>query len=207
VDFRRIGRNALVSGILLIVEGGGDRKSGRTDCRRGFRLFLERANVSPMPRIVAGGGRQQTYERFKRVISEGQTAYLLVDSEAPVDEAHRQDPWKHLKERDGWDKPGGATADQCHLMVQLLEGWFLADPSSVAAYFGKGFKTEKLGNSPDIEVVAKADVYERIRLATKDTRKGGYDKGRDTSDILAGLNAGKISGRSYFAKRFIDNFR
>lgn len=159
-----------------------------------------------MPRIVAGGGRQQAYEKFKRVISQGQTAYLLVDSEAPVEQSHRQDPWKHLKERDGWDKPHGATTDQCHLMVQLLEAWFLADPSSVADYFGQGFNAQKLGNSPDIEVVAKPDVYERMRLATKDTRKGSYDKGRDTSEVLGRLDAGKVSGRSYFAKRFIDAF-
>lgn len=197
----------MVSPSFLIVEGGGNRKSSKVDCRRGFRKFLENANVQRLPRIVAGGGRQQAFEKFKEAHSQGHPVILLVDREAPVAAAHRDNPWHHLKSRDRWKTPASAKAEQCHLMVQLLESWFLADPQKLADYFGQGTNLQKLLGVQDVEQVTKHDVYSRIHLATKATSKGSYDKGRDTCEILSRLDPQKVARSSRFAQRFLDAFK
>ena len=44
---------------------------------------------------------------------------LLVDAERPVASSG---PWGHLNAPpDSWVRPAGATDDQCHLMVQVME--------------------------------------------------------------------------------------
>lgn len=200
------GRHSLVSPKTpkkLIVEGGGEGKSSRIDCRRGFKKFLEHAGLTGPLTIDAGGTRGNAFRTFSKQVSE---SMLLVDSEDPVDPEHRDDPWLHLKKRDGWDRPAGATNDQCQLMVQLLEAWFLADPEALAGYFRKGFKRDKLGKTTDIESVSKADVYERLKRATKETLKGNYDKGRDTAEIMERLDPAKVRARSHFADRLLCAF-
>lgn len=49
-------------------------------------------------------------------------------------------PQKHLGERSGdrWDKPKGARETDCHLMVQVMESWFLADREALSRFFGEG---------------------------------------------------------------------
>lgn len=50
----------------LYVEGGGDSKTLKTACRKGFRSFLGKAGLTGrLPRIVAGGSRRNAYESFK----------------------------------------------------------------------------------------------------------------------------------------------
>jgi hypothetical protein len=95
----------------LYVEGGGDSKLLRTECRTGFSTFLEKAGLGgAMPRIVACGSRGEAYNKFCTAVGQGQKAFLLVDSESPVDVEHAAGepetwkPWEHLRRRtgDGW---------------------------------------------------------------------------------------------------------
>jgi len=72
-------------------------------------MFLGKAGLAGiMPRIVACGGRRNAYESFCLALSNGEVAFLLVDSEAPVRPEHQQgdpetgwQPWSHLLARDG----------------------------------------------------------------------------------------------------------
>ena len=97
--------------IKVYVEGGGDGSQLKTECRRAFSTFFEKAGLKgTMPRVVACGSRSNAYDDFctaLRTASADELPLLLVDSEAPVTVA---DPWKHLKEREGdqWDKPDTA---------------------------------------------------------------------------------------------------
>ena len=69
-------------GIKLYVEGGGDSEPLHSLCREGFSGFLENAGFKGhMPRIVACGGRQTAYDKFRRACESGETALLLIDSE------------------------------------------------------------------------------------------------------------------------------
>ena len=108
---------------------------------------------------------------------------LLLDAERAVGETG---PWQHLKDRDGWDRPDGATDDQCHLMVQAMESWFLADRTALEKYYGQDFQETALPSNPQIEQVSKNDVLGGFRQATRGTTKGRYDKGipqfRDPGD-------------------------
>ena len=77
-----------------------------------------------MPRIVACGSRQDAYQSFCIALENGNSAMLLVDSEAPVNaecmegEPESWKPWQHLQSRAGdcWEKPAKASEQECHLM-------------------------------------------------------------------------------------------
>ena len=92
--------------VRLYVEGGGDRKSLKRECRRKFGKFIQRAGLrGKMPRIVASGSRNKAYEDFKTAHAKGgETVMLLVDAEDPVT---ARTAWEHLKDRDGWSRPRG----------------------------------------------------------------------------------------------------
>ena len=186
----------------LYVEGGGNNKALRTKCRQGFVSFLENAGVSgKMPRIVACGGRSNAFSSFRSAYENGNdSATLLVDAEGPVT---ANGPWQHLKARDGWDRPKGATDEQCHLMVQMMESWFLADVEALESYYGQGFRVQSLPKNPDIERVPKNDVEGGLKLASRDTGKSEYNKGRDSFEILERLDPAKVMAASGYAKRFV----
>jgi Domain of unknown function (DUF4276) len=151
-------------GMRLYVEGGGDSKLLRTACREGFSTFPNRAGLAGhMPRIVACGGRRQAYEDFCTALKQGShAAMLLVDSENPVT---GQSPWEHLLKRPGdlWHSPPNATDDDCHLMVQCMESWFLTDHTSRGAFFGQGFNPADLPHpSRNVETITKTSVHRAL---------------------------------------------
>ena len=165
--------------LKLIVEGGGDRKSKslNRECRRAFAEFLGKAGLAGrLPSIEAAGGRQQAYDAFKTAHARGsRTAVLLVDAEAPVT---APDPWTQLQTRDGWTRPTGTTNDQCHLMVQVMESWFLADHQQLQAFYGQRFRPRALPGNPNIEAIPKQDVLNGLQRATQDTRRRPLQQGR-----------------------------
>jgi len=194
----------------LYVEGGGDRKPARTKCRQAFQAFLRKAGLEGrLPRIFASGGRQQAYDDFRHALGASRaddSVVLLVDSEGLV--ATRAGPWRHLKDRDGWDKPDGATDDHVHLMVQCMEAWFLADRAALAGYFGDGFSENSFPRRPDVEEVSKQDLERGLNAATRNSRpKGAYRKDRDSFAILADLDPHKVACASPHAKRFLEALR
>jgi hypothetical protein len=182
------------------VEGGGDHnKALQTECRRGFSEFLRKAGLEGrLPRVVARGGRSQTYDKF-RIAHEGKGAedlpILLVDSEAPVTAS---DSWQHVRLRQGdeWERPQGASDDQIHLMVQALEAWFHADKEELQEYYGQGFRMNALSPRLDIEKIPKADLFAGLQKATKDCKKGEYSKGEDSFKILARIDPARVRSSS-----------
>jgi hypothetical protein len=213
----------MVKTIKLFVEGGGDRKSLRTECRSGFCSFLEKAGMSGlMPRIVASGSRNAAYKDYFTAIMNGEDAVLLIDSEAEIivpmfDESYDADdlytwkPWHHLTSRrnhkgefvDIWEKPSGASDLDCHLMVQSMETWFLADVDVLKRYYGRGFREKSLPDRSEIESVPKDTVMSCLCAASNDTRKGYYDKGAHSFEILSRIDPHKVISRSPWTRRFI----
>ena len=82
-----------------------------------------------MPSVVASGSRQEAFNDFCAAVKYD-FIVLLVDSEGPRGKGI-QPHGQHLKTRDSWNQPSGATDDQVHLMVQCMEAWFLADKDSL----------------------------------------------------------------------------
>lgn len=193
--------------VRLYVEGGGDSKKLKVECRRGFRKFIEKAGLQGrMPRIVACGGRRRAYDSFTTALDAGnRTPMLLVDAERPVT---RSNPWEHLRSgKDRWARPARATEDQCHLMAQLMESWFLADKRALKTFYGPEFHEKSLPANPSVEQIAKADVLDGLARATRDTGKGPYDKGPTSCAILAEVNPLEIEKSAPHAKRFLDTLR
>lgn len=142
------------------------------------------------PSIVCAGSRNHAFREFSNALqTHGNDALLLVDAEAAVAEA----PWPHVRRRDGWAKPDAAAEDQLHLMVQMMENWFLCDRSMLADYFGRGFGERHLpGAEGDVEPLAKAQVAEGLRMATRGSRKGEYGKGAHSAELLARVDPDRL---------------
>jgi hypothetical protein len=193
--------------VTLYVDGGGDAHALRTACRQGFSKFLEKAGLKgKMPRIVACGSRGNAYDSFRTALENGEPAFLLVDSEAPI-AGGEADPWRHLAERigDAWEKPAGAEDRHCHLMVQCMESWFLADRDTLRRFFGQGFNERALPASDGtIEPIAKADVYQSLKEASRACKtKASYGKGEHSFKLLGLIDPTKVTAASPWAQRFI----
>lgn len=206
----------------LFVEGGGDKKGKnskalRTACRHGFTEFLKKSGLHTRPRISACGSRQNAYDDFCIAIANGEDAMLLVDSEAAVSadcQQHKSEkwlPWKHLAEQPGdqWQKPQGATDDQCHLMVQCMEAWLIADLATLKKFFGQGFREKALpAPSRPIEEVPKQQLYDGLKNATKNCdTKSAYGKGEHSFDLLARIDPHKVADQSPWAARFLNSVK
>jgi len=196
----------------LYVEGGGNSKSLIVECRMGFRAFLEKTGLrGAMPRTVPCGSRNEAYNKFCTTVGQGQKAFLLVDSELPVDASHEKgqpkdwQPWEHLRRGDGWTKPKSSSDIDCHLMVQVMESWFLADKETLSAFFGQGFRMSALPSQNAVETVGKEEVFRGLKQASQKCKtKTPYEKGLHAFKILALIDSQKICNASPWAKRFID---
>ncbi len=196
--------------IKIIVEGGGETNLLRSKCREGFRKFFSKAGMEHQkPSVIASGSRRSAFNDFRAAVrgaNRDEFILLLVDSEDPITAG--SSPWQHLKARDSWNQPSDATDDQVHLMVQCMEAWFLADKDSLAAYYGNNFKQNALPARPDIENIAKDDISNGLKNATRSgVSKGEYSKGRHSFDILAQIDPAKVVAASPHAKRLVDTLR
>lgn len=188
--------------VRLYVEGGGDSKTLKTACRKGFRTFIDNAGLTGrLPRIVAGGSRRNAYEGFKTAHDQGNgTVLLLVDAEGSV---AADGSWQHLQARDSWARPNGATDEQCHLMVEVMESWFLADREALEAFYGQGYRSNALPPRQNVEEIPKVDVRNGLARATRNSTKGRYHKGAHSFRILEKLDPAIVTDASPYADRFI----
>lgn len=191
--------------VTVYVEGGGDKRELKSKCRQGFSSFFGKAGLhGRLPKVVACGGRDQAYDRFCTAIAHQPDDFsvLLVDSEGPVVAAQ---PWVHLRQRDGWRRPADATEDSAHLMVQMMESWFLADRDCLARYFGDGFRPGALpAEQRAIEDISKEDLEQALQEAPRQSRKRQYAKGRDSFALLAQLDVNRVLAASPHARRLVD---
>jgi hypothetical protein len=97
----------------------------------------------------------------------------------------------------------GARDDQCHLMVQCMESWFLADREALARYFGPGFRNQALPMNPQVESIPKTDVLDGLDRAARGTSRGRYAKGEHGFGILAEVDPSKVRAAAPWADRFV----
>ena len=196
--------------VKVYVEGGGNVQELRTKCRKGFSSFFAKANMAGrMPRVIACGSRENAYDKFRTALgsaNQQEFVILLVDSEGAV--AEGTGPWTHLRTRDNWQRPDGAADGNAHLMVQCMEAWFLADKDGLVAFFGPGFNRSALPRNPEIEQVAKTDVLDGLKGATRQCKSTGeYGKGRHSFEILSEIDPAKVLAASSHAMRLVNTLR
>ncbi len=194
--------------VTLFIEGGGDSDPQHRAFRQNFHKLLSKAGFEGRkPHIAVCGGRGSAYDDFRNYPGVRPVGYgiLLVDSETPVDEKNNSLPWEHLKLRkDGdWSQPAGTENEQCHLMVQCMEAWFIADSKALKTFYGSHFKENKLPKRQDVESIPKQSLFDTLEAATKECRtKGCYSKGKHSFDLIGLINPAEIRRLSPWAERF-----
>jgi hypothetical protein len=191
----------------IYIEGGGEGQLLDTLFRHGWNDFFKAAGLAGrMPKVVRGKGRSQTFDLFVTAAKNpraGELPLLLVDSEDLVAAGHTA--WQHLKARDNWDKPDGASDDQAFLMVQVMETWFLADRALLRQYFGPNLREQHLREWPTLEAVPKDTVLKAFDQATAGCKP--YTKGKISFEILARLNPGSVEAGCPHARGLLDRLR
>jgi hypothetical protein len=188
--------------VRIYVEGGGDNKDPIKRCNEGFASYCQKLTPpNRSPRIVACGGRDRAFDRFRTAVQNaqpGETYVLLVDAEAPLNAAS---PVQHLQDRDGWSFPA-LSHHRAFLMVQAMEAWFLADREMLAAFYDGGFLASSLPGNINIEAIPKDDLEPKLKRASKPTQKGEYHKTRHGFDLLGKINPVKVENASPHAASF-----
>jgi hypothetical protein len=191
------------------MEGGADRES-RAKLRRGMTIFLRELpeyaktrGIQLRLRPVPCGSGYSALEEFRRANSARDEVcnVLLVDSEGPV---VREAPWQHLKRRGKKWQTSGTDDNSCHLMVQMMEAWFVADPEALEGYYRQGFRKSALPATDDVERLPKAQIKLAMKAATRDTGKRCYDKTRDAPQILEKIRPGEVKKRARHCARLFD---
>ncbi|GBE93127.1 DUF4276 family protein [Nostoc cycadae] len=195
----------MVKEVRIYVEGGGDGKNTKALIRQGFSQFLnplvELARSQKIKwNIIICGSRNNAFQDFKNALKNHPEAFnvLLVDAEAPV---KVESPWQHLKLRDNWNKPSEVDDSQCHLMVQAVEAWFIADIETLKKFYGQGFKENAISKNPNVETIAKDNLEPSLKAATSQTTKGEYHKINHASKLLELLDVATVRQASPYCDR------
>ena len=139
----------MVTGIFIYVEGGGGKVADQR-LRAGFEALLselkEAARLRRMHfRVIPCGDGPRTCRDFGiGVLSEADALnVLLIDSDGPVKDGRRT----HMLAL--WNVPlPDLPDDHFHLMVEAMESWLVADPDTLARYYGSGFHARRLPRDP-----------------------------------------------------------
>ncbi len=194
----------MVTEIRIYVEGGGDKES-KAELRRGFSNLLGSLRDEARRRrigwtVVLSGSRSDAFINFRLALAQHPNALnlLLVDSEGPVSRAPRE----HLVASDGDAGYLASVPDaRCHLMVQAMEAWIIADPEALAAFYGQGFAATAIPGTRNVEQIAKTTVLSSLIRATRNAQKGEYHKTRHAPLILERLDPGKVRHRAPHCER------
>jgi hypothetical protein len=188
----------MVREIRIYVEGGGQDKLTWRKIREGLSNFLDPLRQLARSRrvqwsIIPCGSRNDTFEELKIGMRAQPEAFhvLLVDSEGPVSRPRLE----HLRHQDRWDVSLLAE-DQCHLMVQTIEAWLIADPEALASYYGQGFRRNALPKNPDVEAIPKDQLAKKLEQATAKTQKRSYHKIHHCADLLGLLSRDRVRQRA-----------
>lgn len=172
----------------VFVEGGGDSKLLKSCCREAVTKLLIKCGFSGrLPRIVACGPRNTAFESFQTKFDQrsGDYSALLIDSEDIVDDIEQT--WNHLKKRDNWTRPDGATDNQVFLMTTCMETWVLADRPGLERYYGARLQKSALPSIVKLESKSREDMLTAIEQATK-TCDNAYTKNGRSFQALSNVD-------------------
>jgi hypothetical protein len=167
---------------ILYVEGGGDHNSILgSQCRKAFSKLFEKAEVIDRPTVRPKGGRVQAFRAFYKELTIGKNhTWLLVDADelAPaLKPGETANPWAHVKARDQWDKPSGATDEQLHLMSVTMETWLVCDREALRKQCSQINATKLPAVNRSLEAKSKEAINKALDDAFSSTSAKKYSKG------------------------------
>ncbi len=172
--------------VRIYIEGGGSDERTKRPLRAGFHQFFRGiVTAARQKRIsfmsIVCGSREATIDLFSRAVNDHSQAlnFLLIDSDLVVSTVRADHVKTHFHR-----SLSNISEDRCHLMVQVMEAWFLADPAKLKEYYGKDFHSTALPGSNDVEDVEKDNVLTSLKHATRHTSKGEYHKIKHASELL-----------------------
>lgn len=197
----------MVEAIKIYVEGGGKgtNKNATIKLQRGFDAFLkelkELANAKKIRlQIIPSGSTDETYDQFILAVENSPQSFnlLLVDSDEAV--ADNQTARVFLQNKHKKWRLEHVDDEQCHLMVQIMESWFIADVDALKTYYGQGFKESVIPQNQNVEEIAKKTVEKSLKDATAKTKKGRYHKIKHGGDLLERVEAKKVRQAAHFCE-------
>jgi len=164
--------------------------------REGFSEFFKEltATLGRAPKLIVGKGNPFRVFRLALDTHPDALNILLIDSERPDDG----------KLFETICKPRGIdvqSRDHVFWMVQCMEAWFMADAEALRRYYGRNFGESALKGNPRVEEIPKKDVFERLRAATKETKKGSYHKTRHAPSLLRLIDPALVKQASAHCQR------
>ena len=190
----------MVREIKLYVEGGGrgTNKNATIKLQQGFDAFLRELKDAARAkkisfRVIPSGSTTDTYEEFIFSVENSPQSFnlLLVDSDETV--AKDESACAFLQRKYKKWKLQTINDEQCHLMVQIMESWFVADVDALKDFYGQDFRESAIPkNQKNVEKIDKARVESALKAATAKIKNGVYHKIRDGAKILEKINPQKV---------------
>lgn len=183
----------MVKEIRIYVEGGGDSNNTKRQIREGFNSFLKDLKQVARDKkikwdIIACGSRDTAFRDFMNALEDHPHAFnlLLVDSEGSVPPS--SSPRQYLKDTKNWnlDRLDG---DQCHLMVQMMEAWFISDIVALRKIYKQELKENLIPKSPVEEVNDPKSILKRAT-------SGKYQEIQHVRELLKTINVKTVRAAS-----------
>jgi hypothetical protein len=119
---------------------------------------------------------------------------LVVDAESPVATSTAEGRIAHLEARDYWTFERESVG-RVHLMTECMEAWLVADGEKLAEFYGQGFRARALPRRLTLDEEPKRSLEAALVAATKETRKGLYQKIRHASELLKRVRPDVVTTR------------
>lgn len=166
---------------ILFVEGEPNSPNG--DLRQGLCKLLDQKLKGKLPKIILGGGKSQTINKFKTIELAAEQFLLLVDLDKGQD----------YIQKDLEDNGLSTNSNNVFYMVQEMESWFLSQPEILDKFYGKDnngkLVSEKQAKRKVIDI---AEPDKELQKLTKNTKKGEYHKVKHAVELLKLLDANKL---------------
>lgn len=195
----------MVKSVRIYFEGGGTA-SARAMLRKGLKEFLRDQEEKAREKgisidVIVCGSRDSTIRDFDRGRTDHPRALniVLVDSDQELSCSRLE----FLRNAGFTQQLIKVANDDCHLMVQVMESWFIADRDALKRFYGEGFKINTVPRSSNIEVVEKDRVLRILSEATRNSRKGSYHKIQHGAKLLELVDSGKVRSVSKHCDEFL----